>query len=164
MAKNHAIFNGTHCAFWDVDAYNYVGIAKTDLDNGIFVKLGKIGLADNGGYEFEVEATASPDLICGTPAQGYGIDAQVYDDPRYFYNEAGKPISVKRLVKGDCIEVDAAAFTTAPTATDTVATVSATGKLTAAASGDDAHFAILGTHAIDCGSELVKTWVLMKLA
>lgn len=163
MAKNHAIFNGTHCAFWDVDAYNYVGIAKTDLDNGIFVKLGKIGLANNGGYEFEVEVAASPDLICGTPAQGYGVDAQVYDDPRYFYNEAGKPISVKRLVKGDCIEVDAAAFTADPS-TNGYAAVVESGKLTAQAAEDGAHFAILGTHAIDCGSELVKTWVLMKLA
>ena len=157
-----AIFNGTHCAFWDVDAYNYVGISTTDMDNCTFVALGDIGLKSDGGYEFAVTATNSPDLICGTPAQGYGIEAQVYDDPRYFYNEAGKPISVKRLVKGDCIEVDAAAFTAAPT-TETHATVQASGKLTAgAASG--AHFIILGTHTIDCGSELVKTWILQKLA
>ena len=115
MANNHAIFNGTHCAFWDVDSYNYVGIATTDLDNGIFVKLGAIGLASDGGYEFAVSVDASPDLICGTPAQGYGIDAQIYDDPRYFTNVAGKPISVKRLVKGDCIELSAEAFTAEPT-------------------------------------------------
>lgn len=162
MANNHAIFNGTHCAFWDVDSYNYTGISQTDMDNCTFVALGDIGLKSDGGYEFAVTATNSPDLICGTPAQGYGIEAQVYDDPRYFYNEAGKPISVKRLVKGDCIEVDAAAFTAAPT-TETHATVQASGKLTAgAASG--AHFIILGTHTIDCGSELVKTWILQKLA
>lgn len=163
MANNHAIFNGTHCAFWDVDAYNYVGIAQSDMDNGTFVKLGAIGLASDGGYEFAVSADASPDLICGTPAQGYGIDAQIYDDPRYFTNVAGKPISVKRLVKGDCIEVSVEAFTADPS-TNGYAKVAASGKLTAQAADTDAHFAILGTHTIDCGAELVKTWILQKLA
>lgn len=164
MANNHAIFNGTHCAFWDVDSLNYVGIAQSDLDNGTFVKLGAIGLASDGGYEFAVSVDASPDLICGTPAQGYGIDAQIYDDPRYFTNVAGKPISVKRLVKGDCIELSAAAFTAAPADTDTFATVQATGKLTANTTEAGAHFAVLGKHSIDCGAEIVPTWVLMKLA
>lgn len=163
MANNHAVFNGTHCAFWDCDAYNYTGIATTDLDNGTFVKLGAIGLASDGGYEFAVSADASPDLICGTPAQGYGIDAQIYDDPRYFTNVAGKPISVKRLVKGDCIEVSVEAFTADPS-TNGYAKVVASGKLTAQAAADGAHFAILGTHSIDCGAEIVPTWVLMKLA
>jgi len=163
MANNHAIFNGTHCAFWDVDSMNYVGIAQSDMDNGTFVKLGAIGLASDGGYEFAVSADASPDLICGTPAQGYGIDAQIYDDPRYFTNVAGKPISVKRLVKGDCIELSAEAFTAKPT-TETYATVQASGKLTAVAQASGAHFQILGKHSIDCGAEIVPTWVLMKLA
>lgn len=164
MANNtHAIFNGTHCAFWDVDAYNYVGISTTDMDNCTFVALGDIGLKSDGGYEFAVTATNSPDLICGTPAQGYGIDAQVYDDPRYFYNEAGKPISVKRLVKGDCIEVSLPAFTADPAANG-YAAVQASGKLTGQAAAANAHFAILGTHTIDCGAELVKTWILQKLA
>ncbi len=164
MANTHAIFNGTHCAFWDVDAYNYVGISETDMDNGLFVALGAIGLKSDGGYEFAVTATNSPELICGTPAQGYGIDAQVYDDPRYFYNEAGKPISVKRLVKGDCIELSAAAFTAAPADNATFATVQASGKLTANTTEAGAHFAVLGKHTIDCGAELVPTWILQKLA
>lgn len=166
MANNtHAVFNGTHCAFWDVDAYNYVGIATTDMDNGIFVELGAIGLADDGGYEFTVTAGASADLICGTPAQGYGIEANLMDDPRYFTNEAGKPISVKRLVKGDCIELTLPAFTADPS-TNKFAKVVSSGKLTAQAnnSSSDAHFAILGTHTIDIGGEAVKTWILQKLA
>ncbi len=165
MANTHTIFNGTHCAFWDVDSYNLVGIAESDLDNATFVTLGAIGLADEGGYEFEVSAGENPDLICGTPAMGYGIEDQIYDDPRYFYNKAGKPISVKRLVKGDCIEVSLPAFTTDPLAS-TFAKVGATGKLTGQANNTagDAHFQILGTHSIDVGGELVKTWILMKLA
>ena len=160
MAKNHAIFNGTHCAFWDVDAYNLVGIATTEIDNATFLTLGAIGLPGNGGYEFTVTAGGDGTYIAGTPAQGYGIEAGLFDDPRYFTNEAGKPISVKRLVAGDCIEVDLAAFTADP-ATNTYAKVDASGKLTGSATTSDP-FKILGTHTIDCGGELVKTWILMK--
>lgn len=160
MAKNHAIFNGTHCAFWDVDAYNLVGIATAEIDNATFLTLGAIGLAANGGYEFTVTAGGDGTYIAGTPAQGYGIEAGLFDDPRYFTNEAGKPISVKRLVAGDCIEVDLAAFTADPT-TNGYAKVAASGKLTGSATNSDP-FKILGTHTIDCGGELVKTWILMK--
>lgn len=161
MAKNHAIFNGTHCAFWDVDAYNLVGIAATDIDNATFLKLGDMKLKDStGGYEFTVTGDATDaEYIAGTPAVGYGVEAQIFEDPRYFTNEAGKPISVKHLVKGDCIEVDLAAFTVDPT-TSTYAKVAA-GKLTGSTTASDP-FKILGTHTIDIGGELVKTWILMK--
>lgn len=161
MAKNHAIFNGTHCAFWDVDAYNLVGIAATDIDNATFLTLGDIKLKTDGGYEFTVTADAANagEYVAGTPAVGYGIEAQIFDDPRYFYNETGKPISVKKLVKGDCIEVNLAAFTADPT-TSTYAKVAA-GKLTGSTTASDP-FKILGTHTIDIGGELVKTWILMK--
>ena len=160
MAKNHAIFNGTHCAFWDVDAYNLVGIAATDIDNATFLTLGDIKLKTDGGYEFAVTADATDgEYIAGTPAVGYGVEAQIFEDPRYFTNEAGKPISVKHLVKGDCIEVDIKAFSADPT-TSTYAKVAA-GKLTGSTTASDP-FKILGTHTIDIGGELVKTWILMK--
>lgn len=160
MAKNHAIFNGTHCAFWDVDAYNLVGIATTEIDNATFLTLDAIGLPANGGYEFTVTAGGDGTYIAGTPTQGYSIEAGLFDDPRYFTNEAGKPISVKRLVAGDCIEVDLVAFTADP-ATNVYAKVADSGKLTGSATDSDP-FKILGTHTIDCGGELVKTWILMK--
>lgn len=166
MANTHTIFNGTHCAFWDVDAYNLCGIcAGADLDNGVFVTLGDIALKTTGGYEFAVTAATSGngDYICGTPAQGYGIEAQVYDDPRYFYNEAGKPISVKRLVVGDCIELTAAGFTAAPADDDTNASLGAGGKLTSNKT-TSAPYKILATNTIDVGGELVKSWILMKMA
>lgn len=162
MANTHAIFNGTHCAFWDVDAYNYVGVAETDIDNATIVTLGDIGLKSNGGYEFKVTAGGDGTYIAGTPATGYGIEDGLLDDPRYFYNKAGKPISVKRLVSGDCIEVDLAAFTADPT-TSTNAKVDTTtaGKFTGSTTTSDP-FKILGTHTIDIGGELVKTWILQK--
>lgn len=162
MAKTHNVFNGTHCAFWDVDAYNLVGIATTDIDNGMFLKLGAMSPASDGAYEFTVTADATDgEYIAGTPAQGYGIDAQVYDDPRYFTNVAGKPISVKHLVKGDCIELTQ--MTGITLTAGQYATV-ASGKLVAASSETGAAFKVLSTTStMDIGGELVKTWILMKL-
>lgn len=167
MAKNHIVFNGTHAAFWDVDSLNLVGIADADIDNGTFLTLGamspKSNGAINGAYEFTVQAGVNADLIAGTPPQGYNVDAQVYDDPRYFTNEAGKPISVKRLIKGDYIELSEDAFTTAP-ATNKYAKVVVDGKLTAQANDTGADFQIVGTRTMDIGGEFISTYVLMKLA
>lgn len=166
MANTHGVFIGTHCAFWDVDSKNLVGIAATDMDNGNFVTLGNIvntnGVVDE--YVFNVTAGSTSDYVIGTPPVGYDFEMQLYDDPRYFYNKAGLPMSVKRLDIGDCIEVSDACFSTVPTlGTSTVATV-ASGKLVAAASGDSAPFKILGQKNIDIGGEAVRTWVLMKIA
>ena len=163
MAKNHTVFNGTHAAYWDVDSLNLVGIASTDIDNGTFLTLGAMSPAQDGAYEFTVTAGVNADLIAGTPSQGYNVDAQVYDDPRYFTNEAGKPISVKRLIKGDCIELSEGAFTTAPS-TNKYAKVVAGGKLTAQAADTGADFQILGARTMDIGGEFIPTYVLMKLA
>lgn len=163
MAKNHIILNGTHCAYWDVDSLNLVGIAATDIDNGTFLTLGAMSPAGDGAYEFTVTAGVNADLIAGTPSQGYNVDAQVYDDPRYFTNEAGKPISVKRLIKGDCIELSEGAFTVAPAA-NKYAKVVAGGKLTAQAADTGADFQILGARTMDIGGEFIPTYVLMKLA
>lgn len=163
MAKNHIVFNGMHCAFWDVDAYNMVGIATTDIDNGTFLTLGDMSPAQDGAYEYTVTAGVSTDLIAGTPPQGYNVDAQVYDDPRYFTNEAGKPISVKRLVKGDVIELTVGAFTAEP-ATNKYAKVGVSGKLTAQVSDANADFKIEGTENISIGGEAVTGYILRKLA
>ena len=163
MAKNHVVFNGTHCAFWDVDSYNLVGIATSDIDNGTFLTLGDMSPAEDGAYEFTVTAGVNADLIAGTPAVGYDAIGQIYDDPRYFTNEAGKPISVKRLIKGDFIELTGGAFTAEPS-TNKYAKVVAAGKLTAQAADTGADFKIVGTRTMDIGGELVPTYVLMKLA
>lgn len=163
MAKNHIILNGTHCAYWDVDSLNLVGIAATEIDNGTFLTLGAMSPNSDGAYEFTVTAGVNADLIAGTPPQGYNVDAQVYDDPRYFTNEAGKPISVKRLIKGDCIELSEGAFTAAP-ATNKYAKVVTGGKLTAQADNTNADFQIVGVRTMDIGGEFIPTYVLMKLA
>lgn len=160
--NNHAVFVGTHASYWDNDALNYVGIATTEMDNGTFVDLGAMSPANDGAYEFTVTASStSADFVCATPPQGYGVVAQVYDDPRYFTNEAGKPISVKYLPKYDCIELSEAGFTAAPS-TETYAKVVA-GKLTAQSDASGAQFKILGTRTMDIGGDFVNTWVLQKI-
>lgn len=163
MVKNHIVCVGTHAAFWDVDSLNLVGIAAADIDNGTFLSLGDMSPAGDGAYEFTVQADVNADLIAITPSQGYNVDAQVYDDPRYFTNVAGKPISVKRLIKGDCIELSEGAFTAAPS-TDKYAKVVTNGKLTAQANDTGADFQILGARTMDIGGEFIPTYVLMKLA
>lgn len=163
MDKNHVVFNGTHCAYWDVDSLNLVGIATADIDNGTFLTLGDMSPAEDGAYEFTVTAGVNADLIAGTPVVGYDAIGQIYDDPRYFTNVAGKPISVKRLIKGDCIELTVGAFTTDPS-TNKYAKVVAGGKLTAQAADTGADFKIVSVRTMDIGGELVATYVLMKLA
>lgn len=162
MAKTHTVFNGTHASFWDVDALNLVGIATTEIDNGMFLRLGSMSQNADGAYEFDVTADATNgEYIAGTPAQGYGVDAQVYTDPRYFTNESGKPISVKHLVKGDCIEI------TQMSDIDLTANQYANvneGKLVAAGANENPVFKVLSTTStMDIGGELVPTWILMKL-
>lgn len=160
----HTIVNGMHCAYMNVDAYNFCGIATTDIDNGTILTLGDMKLKDaTGGFEFAVSAATAggdADFIAITPEVGYDLEAQIYADPRYFTNKAGKPISVKRLVKGDSIEITVDGFTDDP-ATSTYAKVDASGKLTGSTTASDP-FKILATHNMDVGSEIVKTWILMK--
>lgn len=163
MANTHNVFIGMSCAFMNVDAYNLVGIADADIDNGLFLTLGAMSPAGDGAYEFTVTAGANADLIAGTAPQGYDIAAQVYDDPRYFTNVAGKPIGVKRLVKGDVIQVTAGSFTAGPT-TNKYAKVGEGGKLTAQAAATNADYQILGSEPIDIGGEAVTGYILMKLA
>lgn len=165
MANNHGFIIGTHCAFWDVDSKNFVGIdASHDIDNGTFVNLGDI-LNTNGvidEYVFAVSAGNNSDFVVATPPVGDDFEMQLFEDPRYFYNKMGRPMSVKHLEVGDCIEVDANCFSTAPTTgTSTYASVSS-GKLVAGTTNTDP-FKILGEHNVDIGGTSAKTWVLMKV-
>ena len=165
MANNHGFIIGTHCAFWDVDSLNLVGIdASHDIDNGTFVALGDmlntIGVIDE--YVFAVSAASASDYVVATPPVGYDLEMQLFEDPRYFYNKQGQPMSVKHLQVGDCIEVDENCFSTAPTTgTSTYAAVTS-GKLVAGTTATDP-FKILGEHSVDIGGTAVKTWVLMKV-
>lgn len=168
MAKNHSFINTTRCTCWDVDAYNACGVAQSDMDNGQFVSLGAIQLNADvpGGYEFAVTAPAANATnlwVIDTPEVGIGAD-NIYDDPRYFYNVAGRPMSLRYMNPiVDYIEVPASAFSTAPVdGTSKFASVGTDGRLVAAAvtPAQGTYFAITGTHTIDIGLEAVKTYIL----
>lgn len=109
---------------FDVDSYNHVGIYSTaDIDNGVLVTLNGMNVdATTGkvkGYEYNVAlatATSEDCWIAVTPRPNQAIESQLYSDPRYMYNIAGKPISIKHLdPKVDVLKFDYTAFDATPT-------------------------------------------------
>lgn len=174
MANNHGVVNTTHCTCWDVDAYKCAGVATVDLDNGTLVVLNSINKdATSGaiqGYEFNVTpATAASTNVwlVRTPEVGTTLDMQIYSDPRYFYNVAGRPMSLCYMNPHvDCIEVDANCFVAGSAPTDqptyTFVTIGAGGKLAIAnaAPAAGAYFTIVGKHTMAIGTEVVPSYVL----
>lgn len=173
MAKNHGVVNTTSMSCWDVDALNICGVAESDMDNGTFVTLKNITKNDAGtitGYQYSVEAAganATNVWIVATLEVGYNLEVQIHDDIRYFYNEAGKPMSVKGFVPGiDCVELDAVAFGgTLPTNTNIgqYYPIAANGKLgvaTGTAPATGAYFRFEGLSTITCGPDDVPTAVM----
>ena len=168
MANTHSFVLRT-LDDWQNDAINCAGICKdNDLDNGQFVTRGALGLTTDGGYEFAcaLPITNATDLwLVETPPVGTTIEMQLMDDPRYFYNPKGKPLSIKGMTAGrSFIEVPVSAFSTAPTdGTSKFATVDTNGRLVAAEtapSGNGTYFSIEAIHSVDIGIESVKTYIL----
>ena len=171
MANTHSFINTTRCVCWDVDAFNACGIGEVDFDNGQLVARGAMALnAATGGYEFAVaapEANATNLWVIDTPEVGSTVEMQVFDDPRYFYNPAGQPMSIKYLrPEVDFIEVPASAFATGSTPVDqptyTFVSVNTNGRLVIAqqAPAQGTYFTIATKHTIDIGQEIVPTWIL----
>ena len=172
MATNtHGLINTTRVTAVDVDAYNLVGISKTDMDNGTCVVLGDIAKGATGGitgYQFTVtaaKANSTGVCIIRTPEIGTNLEMNIMFDPRTFYNEAGRPLHLCRLNPGvDYIEVDANCFVggTLPTDVQTYVTIGANGKLVGANAAPAAgcYFTVVGKHNMDVGQSLVPTVVL----
>lgn len=174
MANNHGYCSLIRATAWDVDSNKLVGIATTDMDNGTFVTLTSMNVdaqKNINGFEYNVAAagaTSTSVWVVRTPEAGTDmLEVQLYDDPRYFYNKAGKPMSLAYMNPHvDHIEVDANCFTAnfdPATVTDaTMAQLDTNGKLKAvsAAPASGAYFTIIGKHSIAVGQELVPTWVL----
>ena len=171
--KTHGVFNTMHCTCMNVDAYKAVGIATTNIDNGVAVVLGDINKNTTGdieGFEFTVTpATASSYNIwvVRTPEVGTTLEMNILDDPRTFYNEAGKPMSLCFMnPKVDVIEVDANCFVSGSAPSDQptykFVTIGANGKFAVAqaAPASGAYFSIVGNHFFDIGGELVPSYVL----
>ena len=174
MANNHGYCSLIRATAWDVDSNKLVGIATTDMDNGTFVTLKGMNVdaqKNINGFEYNVEAATAASTsvwVVRTPEAGTDmLEVQLYDDPRYFYNKAGKPMSLAYMNPHvDHIEVDKNCFT-ANFDPDTVsgatmAQLDTNGKLKAvsAAPASGAYFTIVGKHSIAVGQELVPTWVL----
>lgn len=174
MAKNHGTVNTTSMSCWNIDALNICGIATSDMDNGTFVTLKNITKDTTGkitGYQYDVEvagANAENVYVVATPEVGYDLDMQIHDDIRYFYNVAGKPMSLKGFIPGvDTVELDAVAFTggTLPVVADIgkYYPMAAGGKLGAASTDKPvtgAYFRFEGLHTITCGPDEVATAVM----
>lgn len=178
MPNNHAVVNMMHSVCWDVDAYNIAGICESDVDNGTLLSIGSIttstGTAAGSvtGFQYNVvlpAANATGLWIAKTPIPGTysGLDAHIFSDPRYFYNEAGEPISLGYLQAGvDVIEVTPEAFASGSAPSDqptyTYISVNTSGKLVIAQSApaSGTYFELLGSHYIDCGQDIVTSYVL----
>lgn len=179
MANTHNFVNTTHITAMNVDAYNLAAVAAVDVDNGLFVTLSGINAAATTnaiqGYEYTVALAAeaaSEIYVVDAPEVGWDIEMQSYDDPRYFYTPAGKPMSIKYMnPKVDCIEEPATAFAagTLPAANTKgqFVAVSGSGKLGAAsaqAPDSGAYFRIEGFHSVAIGGTAVPTVVLRCMA
>lgn len=175
MANYHGIVNTMSMSCINVDALNIAGVyATADLDNGTLVTLKNIAKVDETGaitgFEYMVEpaaANATNVWLVATPEVGKTLEMQIHDDIRYFYNEAGKPMSVKGFIPGiDCFEVDAKAFAngTLPVVGNIgqLCGVAANGKFAAPAAtvATGAAFRVEGFHSITCGADEVATVVL----
>lgn len=173
MAKNHGVVITTSCTCWDVDSHKICGVyAAGDLDNGVMVDLGAMNVDSNKnikGYEYAVTpATASSKNVwlIRTPEGGSNLEMQMMADPRYFYNEAGRPMSLCYLQPHvDHIEVDANCFADGelPEATDAYVVITTGGKLATAASAPQTgatYFSVVGFKTLSIGQEFIPTVVL----
>ena len=170
MARTHLFVNTMKCTCWDVDAYNCAGVGTVDIDNGTLVTRGAMALNDTvpGGFEFNVAlpaANATHLWIVDTPEVGSDIEMQMMDDPRYFYNKAGRPMSLRYLVpEVDFIEVPQDAI--ADGAVNGFVTVTTQGKYAAAKAAPQAgtYFVIAAEHYMAIGLEVVPTFILQVKA
>lgn len=171
--NNHGYISTMRCACVDVDAYNRAGVYTTGaLDNGVFVTLTGINKDSQKmvqGFEYTVAPATNASYGCwvvATPEVGSTIEMQMMSDPRYFYNEAGRPMSLKYLnPKTDIIEVDANCFANAtlPT-TEGYVTIGTGGKLVATSSapegGNKTYFSVVGFNNVAVGMGTMKTVLL----
>ena len=171
--KTHGVINTMHCTCMNVDAYKAVGVAKTDIDNGVAVVLGAINKDTNQnikGFEFTVTPATAASYgiwVVRTPEVGSTLEMNLLDDPRSFYNKAGQPLSLCFMNPGvDCIEVDGNCFVAGSAPTDqptyNFVTISTGGKFAIAQTAPEtgAYFSIVGKHFFDIGGEIVPSYVL----
>lgn len=166
----HGYVNTMSCACWNIDAQKICGIAEGDLDNGTFVVLGDMALNDDvpGGFEYHVEAADGDSVnvwLVRTPEVGDTIEMQMSNDPRNFYNKAGKGLSLCYMNAGyDHIEMTAEAFESGELPeVESILVIGDNGKLEVSEDADDAlvTFICVAHHQISIGAESVPTAILL---
>ena len=173
MPNNHNVLISTSMLSWDVDAARIAGVYPAGaLDNGTVVTLGQMGLAEVpapagtiGGYEYVVAPAAANQTgsvwIVDTPLPGAGIDMQIYADPRYFENAAGRTLSLRHLTPEiDHIELaDGQEYTVGQ-----FATIGANGKIAPAAAAPTGaganYFTVVGKKTLAIGQDAVPSYIL----
>lgn len=172
MPNNHGWVNTMRCTCVDVDAYKAAGIyTDGDLDNGVFVTMGAPMNTDSNvtGFEHTValpSANAVNLWLIRTPEVGTDIEMNLMNDPRYFYNKAGRPLSLCYMNPAvDVIEVIAENFAAGNSPVDqptyTFASIDTNGKMVMAQSApaQGTYFAFEGKHYVPIGQEVVTTYM-----
>lgn len=167
----HGWVSTMSCACMNIDAQKICGIAETDLDNGTFVALGDMALNDDapGGFEYHVETAGNASYhvwLVRTPEVGDDIEMQMSNDPRSFYNKAGKPLSLCYMNAGyDHIEMTAESFEGGELPeVDDMLIIGENGKLEVDNEADQdvaqVVFYCVALHQISIGAESVPTAIL----
>lgn len=172
----------THITAMDVDAYNRVGVAETDIPNGTALVCGVCSTDADKKHVFKVtpaKAVAkdlwmaySPEVVTN------GVDGEyikdVFKDPRKFTNIAGKVFDIFKPVAGvDLIQVSKEFFDEGKdpktVGNATYVEIQADGKFDAVASATPSfaglQFRIVQTEPIiigngTIGGEAVDAWIL----
>lgn len=179
MANTHGYVGSTNMSAWDVDAMNHQAIAPADVDNGVIVTLNGMNIDSTTkkvkGYEYNVALATSASTHCWlieSPEVGYMIEQQLLSDPREFYNQAGKAMSIRWMIpQVDCFEFDANCFASGnlPVAADVnkFVPVGANGKLGAPVSSEPAsgtYFRIEALKDISVGQAIMPVAILRCMA
>lgn len=141
----------------------YTVIAGTDSRGNTFSR----SLKSKEGYAYTANKAAAQtkaDLwIIDNHEVGYDVASQSANaiDPRTYINEAGRPVSARKLSKGDFLQVSEDAFSTEPTdGTTTYVEVAANGKLKAVTSSTNAAFKYIGKEDMYFGDTMVDAYII----
>lgn len=102
----------------NVDSLNRTAVSTTTVYNGSLVTLAEMntGAAAGMNYVFPATLTAATDgnvanvWMVRAPEVPMDVCGNLYDDPRAFSVEAGRPFDVIRPEVGDIVKLSAAAF------------------------------------------------------
>lgn len=126
MAKfNNPIAYGMRYAAQNIGALNRVGVcvADTTVYNGTLVTLSSMNkdASKDMGYVFTATPTTADTAVdvwmVRSPEVPMDVCGNLYDDPRAFSIEGGRPFDAIHLEPGDLVKLSKDAFTTVPVAT-----------------------------------------------